>query len=269
MDRAGNKAGFGRGQAFDDFLHVTVCSLATGLMEEEYLATVRKGYDRGDQGKRGIDFFGQAFGLLVVLMEETRNDILGDLFQGGITFGEAGQFFTPPDLTELMAALTVVDGGEPAEQPPGQPLPAEQLPAEPVLADEPPADPPSEKLVCDPCCGSGRMLLAAAKHQRGAVLVGQDVDLRCVRMTTINLAFRGLYGFVLWGNSLSGEVKLGYRTGLNMYGRFVRPMRPDEIQRYAPGPPWLRPPAVPGEIAKTEPPAQGLAPGRQLSLFER
>ena len=53
VDRAGNKAGFGRGQAFDDFLHVTVCALATGLMEEEYLATVRKGYDRGDQGTRG------------------------------------------------------------------------------------------------------------------------------------------------------------------------------------------------------------------------
>jgi len=28
MPRAGNKAGFGRGQAFDDVLHLTVCSLA-------------------------------------------------------------------------------------------------------------------------------------------------------------------------------------------------------------------------------------------------
>ena len=41
IDRAGNKAGFGRGQAFEDFLTLTVCTLATGLMEDEYLATVR------------------------------------------------------------------------------------------------------------------------------------------------------------------------------------------------------------------------------------
>ncbi|HUY35481.1 MAG TPA: hypothetical protein VMV69_22250 [Pirellulales bacterium] len=68
------QAGFGRGQAFDDFLQVTVCALATGLMEDEYLATVRKGYDREDQGARGVDYFRQAFGLLVTLMKPTFRD---------------------------------------------------------------------------------------------------------------------------------------------------------------------------------------------------
>jgi hypothetical protein len=202
IDRAGHKAGIGRGQAFDDFLHVTVCALAHGLMEEEYLATVRKGYDRGEAGKRGIDVLTQAFGTLVRLMEDNR-DYLGDLFQGGITYGEAGQFFTPESITSLMTALTA---GDETDEPPG--------------------------MVCDPCCGSGRMLLSYAAAKRPHELVGQDIDIRCVRMTAINLGLRNLYGFVLWGNSLAGEVKLGYRTGFNLQNTVIRPMREDELEQF-------------------------------------
>ena len=73
------------------------------------------------------------------------------------------------------------------------------------------------------------MLLAYAETRRSGELVGQDVDLRCVKMTTLNLALRNLYGYVLWGNSLAREVKLGYRTGMNMFGGFIRHMRPGEL----------------------------------------
>jgi hypothetical protein len=133
-------------------------------------------------------------------MEDTR-DYLGDLFQGAITHGQGGQFFTPESLSELMAQLTA-DQEQPASN------------------------------VIDPCCGSGRLLLSAAKHHRGAELVGQDIDLRCVRMTAINLALRNLYGYVLWGNSLRVEAKRGYRTGFNLHGTVIRPMREDELERY-------------------------------------
>ena len=76
-------------------------------MEEEYLATVNKGYAKGRKGKRGVDIVAKAFGTLVNLMEETEQDVLGDVFQGGVTYGEAGQFFTPDAIAELMAGLTV------------------------------------------------------------------------------------------------------------------------------------------------------------------
>ena len=76
------------------------------------------------------------------------------------------------------------------------------------------------------------MLLAYAAKKRPQALVGQDIDLRCVRMTAINLGLRNLYGYVLWGNSLAGEVKLGYRTGFNMHGTVIRPMRPDELEHH-------------------------------------
>ena len=74
------------------------------------------------------------------------------------------------------------------------------------------------KSVCDPCVGSGRMLLAVADMKPHWDFVGQDVDLRCVRMTAINLALRNLYGYVVWGNSLTSEKRLVYRTGFNLRG---------------------------------------------------
>ncbi len=80
IDEAGNRAGVSRGQAFEDFLTCVVCTLSAQQMEEEYLAVVEKGYGEGKAPRRGIDSLAKAFGTLVALMEDTRNDILGDCF---------------------------------------------------------------------------------------------------------------------------------------------------------------------------------------------
>jgi type I restriction-modification system DNA methylase subunit len=161
IDEAGHRAGVSRGQAFEDFLTCTVCALSAQQMEEEYLAVIAKGYGEGESGKRGVDSLTTSFATLIQLIEEIRRDILGDLFQGGITYGEAGQFLTPEEICRMLAQMTI---------------------------DEQQAD----ETVCDPCCGSGRMLLAYAEQKRPRELIGQDVDLRCVKMTSINLALRNL-----------------------------------------------------------------------------
>ena len=199
IDEAGRRAGVSRGQSFDDFLTCSVSALSNRQMEDEYLAVVKKGYGEGTAGRRGIDSLAQAFGTLVQLMEETRKDILGDLFQGGITYGEAGQFLTPDAICRLMAGMTIDESSD-------------------------------NEVVGDPCCGSGRMLLAYAEQRRPRELVGQDVDLRCVRMTAINLALRNLYGYVLWGNSLTRECRLAYRTGMNANGGVIRFAHPGELE---------------------------------------
>jgi len=126
-------------------------------------------------------------------------------------------------------------------------------------------DDQSDELVADPCCGSGRMLLAYAELKRPGALIGQDIDQRCVRMTTINLALRNLYGYVLWGNSLGSEVKLGYRTGMNMFGGFVRYMRRDELHEALAG----RGDEGAGTPthATTLPSGRQQLPGKQLELF--
>jgi len=234
LDEAGRRAGMSRGQVFEDFLACTVAALSNRQMEDEYLAVVGKGYGEGERDRRGIDTLTQAFGTLIDLMEETRKDVLGDLFQGGITYGEAGQFLTPEELCRFMAALNV-DETQP------------------------------DATAFDPCCGSGRMLLAYAEHTRGGELVGQDIDLRCVRMTAINLALRNRYGYVLWGNSLSGEVKLVYRTGMNASGGVVRYAHPGELAAKFGTPEDPQPPAH-GETL-TVPEQRPDAPAKQLHLF--
>jgi hypothetical protein len=195
LDEAGRRSGVSRGQAFEDFLHMTVCALSGGALEDQYMKVVHR-HSAGEKGSRGCDALAHLFGALVVAMEETRHDILGDLFQGAITYGEAGQFYTPEHICDLMAQMNLGDGSEAGTA-------------------------GSKKMVRDPCCGSGRMLLAAAKLRPHWEFVGQDIDLRCVRMTAIALALRNLYGYVIWGDSLSTEQRLIYRTGFNGKG-FIR-----------------------------------------------
>jgi len=115
----------GRERVFDDLLTMAVCALAGGTLEEEYLGVVR-GLRGGAAGtERDVDRLAAVFARLVETMEETRADILGDVFQGAIARGRHGQFFTPEHLCELMTRMT--DDG-------------------------------SGATVGDPCCGSGRML---------------------------------------------------------------------------------------------------------------
>lgn len=203
-------------------------------MEEQYLNAIQP-YTEGQQGKRPIDLFPIALAQLVQSMEETRADILGDVFEGAITRGQAGLFLTPEPICELMVQLTEGEG----------------------------------RSLYDPCCGSGRMFLAAARlyPHRLWHFVGQDIDLRCVRITAINLALWNLYGWVLHGNTLRNEVKLAYHTGF--YGRGV-------ISEVHP----TNDPAI-DEIIKTsqvafkaaldnpshQAPSQLRASGRQLGLF--
>lgn len=217
LDGVAAKTG-SRGQVFEDWITMAVCALAGGTMEEEYLATVAK-YTAGEKGKRPIDQLAAAFGRLVTIMEETREDILGDLFQGAITYGEHAQYFTPAPICDLVAQLTAGDEHRAGER------------------------------ISDPCCGSGRMLLAMAKVKPDGVFVGQDADLRCVKITAINLGLRNLYGYAIWGNSLTNERKLVYATGFNGKG-VIRRITDDEL----PLVPIVEPPPLQAEpLQRMEP----------------
>lgn len=134
-----------------------------------------------------------------------------------------------------MARLTIGESlAEESDDESPAPSPAE--PVEGASAEEPTTDPPSEpkpisrtpkRTACDPACGSGLMLLAVAEIHPHWEFHGQDVDLRCVRLTALNLAFRNLYGYVIWGNSLGLEKKLVYRTGFDLRG-FIQEVNLEE-----------------------------------------
>lgn len=199
LDEAARRAGVSRGKCFEDFLHLSTATLSGGQLEEQYMQIV-PAYSEGAKGKRAIDSICDLFGKSIAAMEDTREevkDVLGDLYSGGITYGESGQYYTPQAITDVMAELATHD----------------------IDSDD---EPHRKRSVLDPCCGSGRMLMSVAKHHPHWEFVGQDIDLRCVRLTAINMGLRNMYGWVVWGDSLKLEKKLVYRTGFNLNGGVIR-----------------------------------------------
>jgi hypothetical protein len=237
IDGIAHQSGLHRQRVFDDWLFTMVASLSGGQMEAEYLNVIQP-YVAGKKGKRPIDQFAIAFARLIDAMTETRADILGDVFEGAITRGAAGQFLTPEPIADLMVQMVADEG----------------------------------RTLNDPCCGTGRMFLAAVKAHpfRLWEFVGQDIDLRCVRITAINLALWNQYAWVLHGNSLTTEVRLAYRTGYNGKGVIREVPGTDYatavVERAAPEPPVELP--IEAEPSADEPPAAPRPSGRQRRLFD-
>ena len=81
-----------------------------------------------------------------------------------------GQFFTPAPICELMAAITVSNC--------------------------------QNVKINDPCCGSGRMLLATGRFARNSHFFATDIDQICTKMTAINMCIHGLVGQVVCADAL-------------------------------------------------------------------
>lgn len=144
---------------FDDFLTIVVCCMAHQTEEELYLSVVKK-YDRSE-----IETFTKMFAeLIVVYMNAQRQNIwidpLGKFYEilaGNSKKSALGQFFTPESLCNIMAQLIVSDDWG--------------------------------KTISEPCCGSGRNVLAANHKTKGNYYVCEDIDPICCKMTAINLCF--------------------------------------------------------------------------------
>ncbi|MHA1410544.1 MAG: hypothetical protein ACTSQY_09620, partial [Candidatus Odinarchaeia archaeon] len=79
-----------------------------GKYNERYMEIVNKYQERDKTrviGERTIDHFQRAFGLLIQETQETGKDILGEIYQAQITYGEHGQFFTPEHVSDFMSKM--------------------------------------------------------------------------------------------------------------------------------------------------------------------
>lgn len=176
-----------------------------GKYEEQYLEIVGRYDNTGKKGTRPIDHFAAAYGLLLKEMEETGKDCLGEIYMSEITYGEHGQFYTPETITDFMAQIITT----PSKSEDGR------------------------EVVCDPCCGSGRMLLSAHKTKPDAFLVGIDLDPRCAKMCALNLIFKELEGDVYCGNSLTGKMEHVWMVRRGWVQEQANPETPERMQKYA------------------------------------
>lgn len=112
----------------------------------------------------------QAFGAAA----ENFKDPLGNMFMNRISHGERGQFFTPDDISLLMAEIV-------------------------GLKDN--------IKIKDPACGSGRTLLNALKVARSKgmdmELYANDISMTCAKMTLLNFVTNSVVGEVTCGDALT------------------------------------------------------------------
>lgn len=183
---------------------------------------LRKTYSKGD-----FNHFRDAFGALL-LEAELRGwkghgdtwDILGSVYMAlNASSNHSGQYFTPWSVASFMAAVSLGDSIE-AEC---RSRVAEAINSGPwgvlgMANGESITQPGKEAImimaladayahlrpitVCDPACGSGVMMLAAAAScPRWALdyavvrFYGQDVDRTCVKMAQANMMLYGLNGY--------------------------------------------------------------------------
>ena len=173
----------GYNQVFTDFLNYCLYILSVGFFKEDFIQ-LQKAYTSEE-----LLCFENMFCMLGN-ESENFNDALGDIFMDYISYGNNGQFFTPNPITDFMAQILGV--GE-------------------VGVHE---------TICDPSCGSGRMLLSAAKScvkTNGGLrpfCYGADIDLTCVKMTTINMLLNSIPGEIAWMNSITMEHWKSYKIDL-------------------------------------------------------
>jgi len=172
-------------EAFRDMADMGYCALAKPCQaperrqafEDRYMANAKR-YKREQ-----LDRFSAMLGTAALALDANPADFLGTIYEeeGFCDQKYGGQFFTPENVADMMAHMIIGDGND------GAP---------PVVT------------VSDPCCGSGRLLLAAARAlgDRAAWFDATDLDQTCQHITYIQMACAGIAGVVRHGNSLTMEV---------------------------------------------------------------
>lgn len=184
-------------EVFQDWLAVSAIAISNAVdwrqqkrREEVYLEIIHK-YTKAEQEK-----LAEAFAELVLALQHEQSmhgptDILGQVFHALELHSKyKGQFFTPPHVCELMGMMTL--NGDNLTQA---------------------IEKKGYITVCEPCIGSGGMILGAAKamanqklnYQTQMLVTGIDIDIKCVQMAYLQLSLLGIPAVIIHGNSLTDE----------------------------------------------------------------
>ncbi len=178
-------------KVFEDFLAMSAISISNAIdwvhreqREAEYLSIVER------YTKEEIDMFPKMLAHIIEELEKHAEypvDVLGKIFHELELHNKyKGQFFTPQHICDFMGMAAL---------------------------DE--HDPDIEKKgyisLCEPCAGSGAMILGFAKAMKNngysfntqMVVKATDIDIKCVHMCYLQLSLYGIPAVVVHGNTLS------------------------------------------------------------------
>lgn len=160
-------------EVFEDFLDYCMLMLSWFQITPAHFQLFVKKYP----SKQHQSLFFQAYTTLGVIATNNGDcyrDPFGDIFMQYNNHNFCGQSFTPQDACDLIVHLTfenrtLIDG----------------------------------ETVCDPACGSGRLLLTTAKRFPKGKFYGADFDLNCCKMSVINFMLNAIEGEIAWMDTLT------------------------------------------------------------------
>lgn len=170
-------------ETYCDFLQLSIDSLISDFSaehprEQDYMQILSR-YNR-DDAKR----FPEMFGCIMAYMAETNSECLSQIWEGVAANANFGQFFTPWNISIMMAKMQMDD------------------------INWSNYSPLNKYLICDPSCGGGRTLAASINFvpidKIDCVCChGVDIDLNVCHIAALNMLFLNANSFIIHGDSLS------------------------------------------------------------------
>lgn len=183
--------GYNISDVFRDWIAVAFYAFQS---DDPHYFEVMDKYKKNNEFNREVaDHFSLALARLMEYMRLTNKEALGELFMNYASDGGKSQFFTPFNISEMVAKM-MIDCNKQVAVEENRPL-----------------------VINDPTCGAGIMLVSAAKElsyeqANDALLIGSDIDITCVRMTALNMMFFNMNSLIIWGNPLGMEVYDAWAT---------------------------------------------------------
>lgn len=200
--------GYNKWETFHDFIDLSACAIANAcditqkeVREKHYMSLIGK-YKKAEQG-----LFPKLLAAFISELEKNpEQDYLGMIYNIlELTDKRAGQFFTPYPICACMAEMLTGNS-------------AAQIEEQGAIS------------VNDPACGAGATLIAFANklkkekvnYQYNVLFVAQDIDPLVAKMCYLQLSLLGCPGYVVIGDSLTGDqskMEHWYTPFYFLYGR--------------------------------------------------
>lgn len=210
----GLRCKYGVYDIFRDFCEMAACTISNWAdpihydeREADYLRIAGR-YEREE-----LNVFCEMLATLTQALEGLGpRDVLGQIFQAlEINNKDQGQFFTPQNVCECMAAMSLHDCKD-------------VIQAKGYIT------------VCEPAVGGGGMVFAACKvmEEQGLDYHTQlhvsaiDIDDRCANMAYIQMSMLGVPGIVYHGDALSGETRSVWYTPAHITGEWWQRLAADQ-----------------------------------------